>query len=189
MRRRAWCSVHPRAGGEHGRSTPARVIGVGSSPRGRGTRALRRGGAGVTRFIPARAGNTRSRFRSAVRQSVHPRAGGEHYSLIDKVGREYGSSPRGRGTLDTRPGPRRSCRFIPARAGNTTPPSAPGTASPVHPRAGGEHQARFEPLSRAAGSSPRGRGTREVSVVVTGIFRFIPARAGNTRSAERSWDR
>ena len=71
-----------------------------------------------------------------------------------------GSSPRGRGT---RPAPglgEGAPRFIPARAGNTTTSSATPRTTTVHPRAGGEHEARLERRVRSG--------------------RFIPARAGNT---------
>ena len=76
---------------------------TGSSPRGRGTPVVQHAVDGIIRFIPARAGNTSSRHRSATGKSVHPRAGGEHngYQTPSKVA--YGSSPRGRGTLFSQP--------------------------------------------------------------------------------------
>ena len=51
--------AHPRAGGENNLSKEIEVIGLGSSPRGRG-KPLRGAGLGaVSRLIPARAGKTR----------------------------------------------------------------------------------------------------------------------------------
>ena len=51
-------AVHPRARGEHGRSAIPRSSQCGSSPRSRGTRAIRLTPQPETRFIPALAGNT-----------------------------------------------------------------------------------------------------------------------------------
>ena len=52
-------TVHPRAGGEHGNRRAAVGACVGSSPRGRGTHIAPAVDRSSTRFIPARAGNTR----------------------------------------------------------------------------------------------------------------------------------
>ena len=151
--------VHPRAGGEHERKLQALDAGTGSSPRGRGTRANRRARYPNSRFIPARAGNTRPGAASAPIPAVHPRAGGEHRSGHAPPGAAGGSSPRGRGThVEHLERPRRR-RFIPARAGNTPPAGPISTRKPVHPRAGGEHGGLVVRLRRFGGSSPRGRGT------------------------------
>ena len=73
--------------------------------------------------------------------------------------RTRGSSPRARGTADTRGEVDVCHRFIPARAGN-----------------GG----RSDPLSRAATVHPRARGERAAQTRDSqGSCRFIPARAGN----------
>ena len=91
-----------------------------------------------------------------------------------------GSSPRGRGTRKWG-FERAPCqRFIPARAGNTCSRSPTASASPVHPRAGGEHEPPAWPLHNQNGSSPRGRGTPFASYALSPTYRFIPARAGNT---------
>ena len=55
----AWFPVHPRAGGEHGQTSPTSSTADGPSPRGRGTRDLQLRGAVRRRSIPARAGNTK----------------------------------------------------------------------------------------------------------------------------------
>ena len=73
----------------------------------------------TTRFIPARAGNTRPIWSAC----CHP----------------AGSSPRERGTHQAILADRRRRRFIPARAGNTSRVSACGRKAAVHPRASGEH--------------------------------------------------
>ena len=141
----AWSShgpaapVHPRVGGEHtspGTTTPA---GVGSSPRGRGTRVISRSAVAGWRFIPAWAGNTRSHCQVAKAAPVHPRVGGEHQLIRPRAIVANGSSPRGRGTPVSYYIIAHCTRFIPAWAGNTDvcwsrrPPAA------VHPRVGGEH--------------------------------------------------
>ena len=131
--------VHPRAGGEHRFGSVAGTCYGGSSPRGRGTRRRHAPAGGEDRFIPARAGNTDSWRILQRARSVHPRAGGEHGESAEAVLAEYGSSPRGRGTPRSASASNPLSRFIPARAGNTTPTCSGRRRRPVHPRAGGEH--------------------------------------------------
>ncbi|EFH10695.1 hypothetical protein HMPREF0731_3080 [Pseudoroseomonas cervicalis ATCC 49957] len=72
-------------------------------------------------------------------------------------------------------------RFIPAPAGNTAL-GMPGTqATPVHPRACGEHSHGAPRQRRQSGSSPRLRGTQAPGRRRPVRIRFIPAPAGNTR--------
>ena len=153
---------------------------AGSSPRLRGTpnHPFRR--AGLHRFIPAPAGNTRgSRLRNR-RKTVHPRACGEH-DVENAGGRgNIGSSPRLRGTHKFVLWSWGNPRFIPAPAGNTVMPGAPPLAGSVHPRACGEHFNCFFSSLFRAGSSPRLRGTLASDEPVGEFFRFIPAPAGNT---------
>ena len=52
-------------------------------------------------------------------------------------------------------------------------------ASTVHPRARGEHSCSVPVNPRAAGSSPRTRGTLILSLAMLFLMRFIPAHAGN----------
>ena len=142
-RRRAR-AVHPRASGEHSRLAGKLTIPAGSSPRERGTRPAsepliwqnhgssprERGtpadpatGRECIRFIPARAGNTPGRSAAPRCSAVHPRASGEHIIEERIPHHDSGSSPRERGTpLAPRLGTG-TCRFIPARAGNTLLPS------------------------------------------------------------------
>ncbi len=136
------------------------------------------------RFIPAWAGNTVSSGAISRRNSVHPRVGGEHFRVPRRGGGFFGSSPRGRGTLSRAAAATHSHRFIPAWAGNTLsghPIGQPGLLVPsVHPRVGGEHSPAACQSSNAVGSSPRGRGTRNLGIHRLHQFRFIPAWAGNT---------
>ena len=156
------------------------MIGVGSSPRGRGTPKLPLEAPGHPRFIPARAGNTRRHGGRPRRWTVHPRAGGEHSYRLRANCRPVGSSPRGRGTPPGRRRARCRCRFIPARAGNTRLRAPPCSRLSVHPRAGGEHRGWRPGVRHDRGSSPRGRGTPCTPIPPRPRPRFIPARAGNT---------
>ena len=91
-------TVHPRVGGERWDDLPESTRNLGSSPRGRGTPARAAAPLDPLRFIPAWAGNARSRDTSLVSAA--------------------GSSPRGRGTRRTAGRDRTHDRFIPAWAGN-----------------------------------------------------------------------
>ena len=70
--------VHPRACGEHRRFRNLNHVQYGSSPRVRGTPSKRPVELSNSRFIPARAGNTQSRYHMIPSRAVHPRACGEH---------------------------------------------------------------------------------------------------------------
>jgi len=114
--------------------------------------------------------------------AVHPRACGEHLSILPTENGWNGSSPRVRGTLEVSAVWRESFRFIPARAGNTRSLSGVEGVIPVHPRACGEHKTLGETVNPLNGSSPRVRGTLACADVGFIFARFIPARAGNTNA-------
>ena len=132
----------------------------GSSPRGRGTRRRRDPAPSKTRFIPAWAGNTRAGSGPEAGPPVHPRVGGEHRHLQQRVGQQP--------------------RFIPAWAGNTACEKPTSRWAAVHPRVGGEHVIRYRESQAPIGSSPRGRGTHSDRPAQRWRDRFIPAWAGNT---------
>ena len=133
-------------------------------------------------------------------KSVHPRVCGEHTCFCDDDGEFIGSSPRVRGTLPLDGEVKKSLRFIPACAGNTSLLAGPCNLPPVHPRVCGEHpDQQLPPMPSsvhprvcgehpslsprnavAIGSSPRVRGTLITSQSKTKNGRFIPACAGNT---------
>ena len=113
----------------------------------------------LTRFIPARAGNTSPSSSPPSSPSVHPRSRGEHWTPERVRGAGGGSSPLARGTLFLLAGRARDVRFIPARAGNTARGSAAGSPAPVHPRSRGEHDLPSPPPAPSVGSSPLARGT------------------------------
>ena len=110
----------------------------------------------------------------------HPRVGGEHPPETAMSSRPLGSSPRGRGTLNTDADQRPTLRVIPAWAGNTRGAATGWPATAGHPRVGGEHQNICAAGSTPGGSSPRGRGTLSRCDLAIEVVRVIPAWAGNT---------
>ena len=138
-RRTTMIPVHPRARGEHHFVQQLHDLAAGSSPRARGTHPARCSGAYCGRFIPARAGNTRTSAIASANSPVHPRARGEHGQVSRGSLCRFGSSPRARGTLCGEGGGPGKLRFIPARAGNTWARGRNDAGTAVHPRASGEH--------------------------------------------------
>ncbi len=132
-------TVHPRERGEHQRPLPTWFVNNGSSPRARGTPGLARQGEPKPRFIPASAGNTGQALSQSPPPAVHPRERGEHFNSPSSEQREFGSSPRARGTPHPLPGAAHTPRFIPASAGNTSEPEYSRPRKSVHPRERGEH--------------------------------------------------
>ena len=177
-------SVHPRSRGEHCPCRSTRPRSSGSSPLARGTRAPRPLRPDDVRFIPARAGNTRSAMPAPMPRAVHPRSRGEHLSAAQYALGRVGSSPLARGTRAPAAVPARDHRFIPARAGNTGAARVLRSRRPVHPRSRGEHGFTHLCYDGQYGSSPLARGTPRPAPHRRRAGRFIPARAGNTpRSA------
>ena len=131
--------VHPRSRGEHRLILAGDGHVTGSSPLARGTPEPRGAQRGQHRFIPARAGNTGRPAQRGCPSPVHPRSRGEHRPTTDAGWLNNGSSPLARGTQRLQGARVRVERFIPARAGNTSPGSAPQRSDPVHPRSRGEH--------------------------------------------------
>ena len=157
----------------------------GSSPRGRGKRALGSRPPRSERLIPARAGKTIDFLVAYFCPRAHPRAGGEN-GVIDMVAQDHaGSSPRGRGKRT--PEFRRLCirGLIPARAGKTGRGAKLPRALPAHPRAGGENSPKGPRDRLAQGSSPRGRGKRAPHENEGHPWGLIPARAGKTCATNR----
>ena len=133
-------AVHPRVCGEHAWGLPVVDADL--------------------RFIPAYAGNTGRCQNNSGYQAVHPRVCGEHRAVPSLPCRCSGSSPRMRGTRESKILKFLQRRFIPAYAGNTRDKAWRYSLSAVHPRVCGEH---IPPPRRAClegGSSPRMRGTR-----------------------------
>ena len=157
--RRHRTSVHPRVCGELVRGCVATHARFGSSPRVRGTPAIRLLVQAVGRFIPACAGNSCQHSASASSVSVHPRVCGELCTPASSAQGDTGSSPRVRGTRRTSSATRPDCRFIPACAGNSPCRGCRVPAATVHPRVCGELKRMASAAVIADGSSPRVRGT------------------------------
>ncbi len=134
--------------------------GCGSSPRTRGTVHLLHLQAGLSRFIPANAGNSALITSSGSAGPVHPRERGEQAILTP--------------ALVLIP------RFIPANAGNSKSRTARRRVKAVHPRERGEQYQCGTYWDAGHGSSPRTRGTVRNDKTVLFFNRFIPANAGNS---------
>ncbi len=116
------CAVgqdHPRACGEHPEDYKADNYLGGSSPRLRGTPHKARAPSASTGIIPALAGNTLLVSSSQSSRWDHPRACGEHFSIVPWWMSFPGSSPRLRGTRTWADRHRWATGIIPALAGNT----------------------------------------------------------------------
>ena len=161
-RRRSGCDsppVHPRGCGEQAVVSRRPSSRAGSSPRVRGTDHRHRHARGLSRFIPAGAGNSVGDPAGGAAGTVHPRGCGEQppYHLTSIVKR--GSSPRVRGTAHPAADGGADRRFIPAGAGNRAERCPHPRARSVHPRGCGEQIATAVCGSWLPGSSPRVRGT------------------------------
>ncbi len=99
----------------------------------------------------------------------------------------FGLSLRMRGTLPTGLAHAESQRFIPACAGNTGSSSNCTSDQPVYPCVCGEHPTAFSFGNARVGLSLRVRGTQSLSCEFCLRLRFIPACAGNTPLAHRSY--
>ena len=171
--------VHPRGCGERSSDDSNTLLTIGSSPRVRGTPPSRNTAHLDSRFIPAGAGNAAiSRFSTGA-ISVHPRGCGERgdFALFDR--RDFGSSPRVRGTRLLQKQACIDARFIPAGAGNAPVFSRDALADAVHPRGCGERLSLAMWEANGPGSSPRVRGTPWPGARGASCCRFIPAGAGN----------
>ena len=172
-------TVHPRMRGERSAPFCELVAIVGSSPHARGTRRVWNQRMSLKRFIPACAGNAHRYSAGRSVYPVHPRMRGERCRRSSFTPPASGSSPHARGTLPlkTTVGPDK--RFIPACAGNATTEFCSFAMTAVHPRMRGERRQMIPNNARPDGSSPHARGTPTYKGQPGGIWRFIPACAGN----------
>ncbi len=173
-------AVHPHACGEHFiLALPLRSC-YGSSPRMWGTPERIEPPGEIGRFIPTHVGNTLPSFSFTSRNTVHPHACGEHFTIRKFKDQQAGSSPRMWGTLPHRGHRDLGQRFIPTHVGNTAHPPPGASQTAVHPHACGEHDDLWRGMHSRGGSSPRMWGTLIGSACVMGALRFIPTHVGNT---------
>ncbi len=92
--------VHPRGRGEQVTPVFRTDACRGSSPRTRGTAIINVAAIGITRFIPADAGNRFQSHGVAGARPVHPRGRGEQNAKGRMTKAYNGSSPRTRGTAN-----------------------------------------------------------------------------------------
>ena len=171
---------HPRVCGEHDSpvATPPRCL--GSSPRMRGTLVAQFLRADQIGIIPAYAGNTSWACRTLDWNRDHPRVCGEHHDSFPVRDISLGSSPRMRGTQDTKWFAYQETGIIPAYAGNTAGDRLALVDAGDHPRVCGEHVTSGVDWTGEPGSSPRMRGTQSTGLSHTSTSGIIPAYAGNT---------
>ena len=171
---------HPRACGANLVPFSLRLWWFGSSPRVRGKLDDVRLDDAANRIIPARAGQTY--FFQSIKAVTpdHPRACGANCRNRYRVEVDSGSSPRVRGKPRRRSRLPVCRRIIPARAGQTRPPSNRWCCESDHPRACGANPGNGSSVAACFGSSPRVRGKQPYAHVNVRRLRIIPARAGQT---------
>ena len=177
-------AAHPRSRGEHLCGQNGFKGGVGSPPLARGTQPRPSNPALRQRLTPARAGNTSTPRISSSCRSAHPRSRGEHFFLLSKAVKRFGSPPLARGTHSLTTDEVETARLTPARAGNTLRPASSGGCVPAHPRSRGEHFRQIGVYTGEGGSPPLARGTLPSPARQSPQERLTPARAGNTAGIE-----
>ena len=174
--------AHPRSRGENRTRMCASSQQPGSSPLARGKPNVEQRRGYRCRLIPARAGKTLTKRRSAPTPPAHPRSRGENPSILSCRSRLRGSSPLARGKRSSRRGCVRRGRLIPARAGKTFLLVVREIEAGAHPRSRGENSSASWRVSAWDGSSPLARGKPHITQATIGRARLIPARAGKTRA-------
>ena len=172
--------AHPRVRGDHALPFMNCPGGVGSPPRSRGPRELRRKWQVGKRLTPAFAGTTTRTPRRFRRSAAHPRVRGDHPpSGLYRFG-DAGSPPRSRGPRGSYAADLPAQRLTPAFAGTTVPGAPRGPRAPAHPRVRGDHCRRSGGCCPSAGSPPRSRGPRRLRQLEVGGHGLTPAFAGTT---------
>ena len=191
----------PRARGGHPRPISTRSLSDASSPRERGSSAHPACRDPRIFVVPARAGVIRSCSRRTCCSRCRPRASGGHPTTSTEPVDCSRSSPRERGSSGGCRAPQAGARVVPARAGviracrmardaAMSRPRASGVirsrgASTIaprgRPRASGGHPMFSRGLTITMRSSPRERGSSEVSPGIAAPVLVVPARAGVIR--------
>ena len=135
----------------------------------------------ATGIIPARAGFTRTCFRSSWIRQDHPRSRGVYSPFRRRRKACPGSSPLARGLLHRQRRNGRRAGIIPARAGFTCTGQWDRPGHPDHPRSRGVYACARRRAATPPGSSPLARGLQVCGREAAGRPGIIPARAGFTR--------
>ena len=172
---------HPRSRGVYRVPTHSSPSRPGSSPLARGLHACHQSRPFLFGIIPARAGFTTRRARSASSWPDHPRSRGVY--VPEWVGGQpvEGSSPLARGLPARLAEETADAGIIPARAGFTRRPPPPARARADHPRSRGVYMIPRVASPGSAGSSPLARGLPDGGGGRADGRGIIPARAGFTR--------
>ena len=176
----ALSTAHPRVCGENPRTTSARKMEQGSSPRVRGKLILTSSRAAGVGLIPACAGKTDTRSCIASAAPAHPRVCGENDGAIPPGTITMGSSPRVRGKLIPFRKRWKTGGLIPACAGKTSGGRITQICHEAHPRVCGENAQAQEHQLTTLGSSPRVRGKPRLILPWLTTQGLIPACAGKT---------
>ena len=183
--------VYPRGCGGASGSGCTTSLGVGLSPRVRGSRPGRRSEPSSRRSIPAGAGEPQAAKAVRNEATVYPRGCGGANDERATNTRPAGLSPRVRGSQLGQRNAEWEERSIPAGAGepNDSPPQ--WETPRVYPRGCGGAVDESIPPAVQDGLSPRVRGSRPVVKPYSGPSRSIPAGAGEPgvcgRPGTRRW--
>ena len=176
--------VHLRVGGGVLVPVTSITMPLGSSPRGRRSRALRVFALLLDGFISAWAEESQSLRRRQARPRVHLRVGGGVRFAGPSSSDGAGSSPRGRRSHARRVLGLAGSGFISAWAEESRRPSREHRRDGVHLRVGGGVATMRQCVCAPPGSSPRGRRSRDWYARREAIAGFISAWAEESRSLE-----
>ena len=175
--------VHPRVCGGSRKICACCRCGTGTSPRVRGKPLSCVASRSEGRYIPACAGEAAERAPATVTRQVHPRVCGgsdRREGLLECL---RGTSPRVRGKLRHARGGRVRWGYIPACAGEAAVIVRCLSSHRVHPRVCGGSSWYEGEAGATGGTSPRVRGKPCPVLSAVEHQRYIPACAGEARTA------
>ena len=173
--------------GEHASHASYTLDLAGSSPHVRGALAASVLALSHLGIIPACAGSTHTCPCGSGGSRDHPRMCGEHRIIKTLAVKGRGSSPHVRGALRVTDRRDRAAGIIPACAGSTDIALRGRWDTRDHPRMCGEHLVAIALSATWPGSSPHVRGALTISKWKHRLVGIIPACAGSTAIACRSW--
>ena len=171
-------SVHPHARGDNHRpgSRGGRV--TGSPPRAWGQFTPLPRGERLPRFTPTRVGTIPRLRRDADRNTVHPHARGDNFTVTFSPGCNGGSPPRAWGQSWPPDSQCHRVRFTPTRVGTICLDDSTIRHRPVHPHARGDNCPPTPITAEIFGSPPRAWGQSGKGKALGRHQRFTPTRVG-----------